>query len=91
MVEPVWRSLGAAEAGMAPTPLLALFSCWDEEEELEWLESFTLDAEEDDSVLAVVWFAPLTYGSGALILFFLAGTMGSFCTGWAPGAIFNVF
>jgi hypothetical protein len=72
-------SLGAAEAGMAPAPpLRVLFSCCEDEEELEWLESFTLEADDEDSVLAVVWLAPLTCGRGALILFFLAGTMGSF-------------
>lgn len=47
-----------------------------------------LEADEEDSVLAVVWLLAFTYGSGALVLFFLAGTMGSFELTWVILIIF---
>lgn len=86
-------SLGTAEGGTWPTPLseIVFLSCWEEHEELEWLESLMLEADEEDSVFAVVWLAPFTWGRGGFIFDFFAGTIGSFCAGCAPDAIFNVF
>jgi hypothetical protein len=48
------RSRGAAEAGIVPAPFTSLLSYCEEDEELEWLESLMLEAEDEDSVLAVV-------------------------------------
>lgn len=50
-----------------------------ERDELLWrLDSLMLEAEEEDSVLAVTWLFALTWGRGGFGLVFLAGTIGSF-------------
>lgn len=50
-----------------------------ERDELLWrLDSLMLEAEEEDSVLAVTWLFAFTWGRGGLGLDFLAGTIGNF-------------
>jgi len=50
-------------------------------DELFWLDSPMLEADDEDSVLAVVWLLALTWGSGALIFAFFAGTIGNLDNG----------
>jgi hypothetical protein len=49
-----------------------------ESEELECLlDSLILEADEEDSVLAVTWLLAFTCGRGGFALVFLAGTIGN--------------
>lgn len=50
-----------------------------------------LEAEEEDSVLAVAWLLAFTYGSGGLPLAFLAGTIGNLGFACCDIAIFMLF
>lgn len=73
---------GATLLIIGPLLEIAIFGLVYEDEELFWLFSPILDAEDEDSVLAVVWLFAFTYGRGRLFFVLLAGTIAGSFPNW---------